>query len=221
MSNTHESSEPNASAGMESNPDIKAATQELLKYGLLEADRKPNLYRIALTYRLEIGSILEPLDFELQVDEVRGLLFLSMREQAGAGNLEQNLVDERTHPLVRRQRLTLEQSLLIAILRQHYLIFEQEGGVGSGNASISIEEATASFQVYLESTGSDARDEKRIRVLLENLRGHSIVTEVDEHNRVGIRPLITHVANPASLAALLSHFQSLAGRVANRNINES
>lgn len=221
MSTINESSDLNASANMESGPDIKAATQELLKYGLLEADRKPNLYRIALTYRLEIGNILEPLDFELQADEVRGLLFLSMREETGTGNIEQNPVDERTHPLVRRQRLTVEQSLLIAILRQHYLIFEQEDGVGSGNATISIEEATASFQVYLESTGSDARDEKRIRALLENLRVHSIVTEVDEHNRVGIRPLITHVANPASLAALLSHFQSLAAPVANKDIEGS
>jgi len=218
MSDTTEPYDTDASTTVGTSLEVKAATQELLKYGILEADRKPNLYRAALIYRLEIEKILEPLDFTLQLDEVRGLLFLSMSIDQ---ETEKNPVDERSHPLVRRQRLTLEQSLLIAILRQQYLVFEQEGGVGVGNATISIDEITSLLQVYLESTGSDSRDEKRTRALLENLKSHSIVTEVDENDRFGIRPLITHVANPASLAALLSHFKSLAVTADNQGLEQS
>ncbi len=209
MSDTTNPTAIEASTELATNPDIKAATQELLKYGLLEADRKPNLYKVALTYAAEVNNILEPLDFRLQSDEVRGLLYLSMSEIQVDGDVGQDSVDLRTHPLVRRQRLTVEQSLLVVILRQHYLIFEQEGGVGIGNASISVDEVTASLQMYLEATGSDTRDEKRARALLENLKGHGVVTEIDENDRVGIRPLITHVADPASLKNLLAHYQSL------------
>ncbi|MEE4461465.1 DUF4194 domain-containing protein, partial [Azotobacter chroococcum] len=81
---------------------IRETVQELLKYGLLEESHKPNLYRIALTHREDIARILEPLDLSMGVDEVRGLVFVTVRQHETA---EQ---DEWSHPLVRRQRLNLE-----------------------------------------------------------------------------------------------------------------
>lgn len=192
--------------------EIKGATQELLKFGLLEADRKPNLYRTVMTHHARIDEVLEPLDLRLRIDDVRGLAFLTVagdlfeKTEASADESE----DEWSHPLVRRQRLTLEQSLLVAILRQMYLAHEQEAGVGASGATASLDELSSSLQLYVGSSGSDARDEKRLRTLLEALRAHGIVSEVDEKDQVNIRPIITHLASPESLLALVEHFRGLS-----------
>lgn len=191
--------------------DIKDALQELLKYGLLESERKPNLYRTTLTWRDEINAHLEALDFVVNVDETRGLVFLvSATEDVGATTHDVEEDIERTHPLVRRQRLNMEQSLLLAVLRQYFLAFEQENGVGSGNARVAIDELVGALYSYLPESGSASQDERRVRNLLEQLQKHSIVTEIDDNDRVGIRPIITHVATPASLTALLDHYREQA-----------
>lgn len=187
---------------------IKTAVQELLKHGLLEAERKPNLYRTALTQRAAIDTILEPLDLRLRLDEVRGLAFVTVAEELFGGE-----ADEWSHALVRRQRLTLEQSLLVAILRQLYIAHEQEAGAGAGDAVVELEELLPQLQVYLGESGSEMKEQKRLRTLLEALRGHGIVSEVDEREqKVAIRPLITHLANPESLQNLLQHFRERAAQ---------
>lgn len=190
--------------------NLKATVQELLKCGLLEADRKPNLYQLALTQASAIDQILEPFDLRLKVDDIRGLAFLVVAErlfQDGNSN-----DDEWSHPLVRRQRLTMEQSLLIAILRQHFIAHEQEAGLGTQGATVEPDELLPQLQLYLGDTGSDTRDQKRLRNLLDNLKGHGIVSEVDSNDQVIIRPIITHLANPENLQNLLHHFRKMAGQ---------
>lgn len=190
--------------------ELKDVTQELLKFGLVESERKPNLYRIASTRHHEINAILEPLDLRLKIDDVRGLAFLIVNQETVVEVDDVSDMDEWSHPLVRRQRLTLEQSLLVAVLRQQYLAHEQESGIGAGGVTISIDEVLSSTSLYIKPSGSEASDQKRIRNLLENLRGHGIVSEVDDKGQVTVRPIITHLANPESLVALLAHFKSIA-----------
>lgn len=185
---------------------VKTSVQELLKFGLLEAERKPNLYQTAITQTEAINAILEPLDLRLKVDDIRGIAFLVIAEPV-FGDEE----DDWSHPLVRRQRLTMEQSLLVAILRQHFVAHEQEAGLGAGEAKVELEELLPQLQLYLGDTGSDARDQKRLRTLLEALKGHGIVSDVDSQDQVIIRPIITHLANPENLKNLLQHFRKLAG----------
>ena len=185
---------------------IKAALQELLKFGLLEAERKPQLYQTAVTQAQHINQRLEPLDLHLHLDEVRGLAYLRIASEFVAADEHD---DEWSHPLVRRQRLTLEQSLLLAILRQHYVVLEQESGIGASH-KIAIDELLAQLNQFLGDSGSDSRDEKRLRNLLENLRQHGVVSEIDAQDQVSIRPIITHLANPESLQNLLQHYREIA-----------
>lgn len=177
---------------------IRETVQEMLKYGLLEESNKPNLYRIALTHPEDMARILEPLDLAMGIDEVRGLVFVSVRQ---SDTLEQ---DDWTHSLVRRQRLNLEQSLLIAILRQHFIAYEQESGTGASQALVAVDELIPQLQVYLEDLGSEARERTRIITLLDQLKGHGLVSAPDAHDRVIIRPIIAHLANPENLQALLA-----------------
>ncbi|USE77279.1 DUF4194 domain-containing protein [Cupriavidus gilardii] len=184
---------------------IKETCQELLKYGLLEAAKKPNLYRNATIHIAEIDRILEPLDLALKIDDVRGLAFLVTAQPLFLEHEE-----EWSHPLVRRQRLTLEQSLLVALLRQHYVVHEQERGIGAVDAQVALEDLLPQIQMYLGNLGSEARELQRLRMLLEKLKPHGIVSEVDPHDQVLIRPIIVHLANPQTLHGLLQAFRRLS-----------
>lgn len=199
----------NETTSMITAKNVKRAVQELMKFGYLEASRRPNLYQQSVASRQQINQILEPLDLKLTIDDVRGLAFLVVSDLWQNQEEDPSESDEWTHPLVRRQRITMEQSLLIAILRQQYITHEQEAGIGASDARVDIEELLSQLQVYLGDMGSDTRERKRVDNLLEKLSGHGLVTVDDKQQTVTIRPIITHLANPQSLQTLLNHFKSL------------
>ena len=185
---------------------LRRAVQELLKHGLLEETTKPLLFRQIAGDTARINAQLEPLDLEVRVDDVRGLAFVAIPlDYHGDGEDD----DEWTHPLLRRQRLTLEQSLLLAILRREFLQREQEGGIGVP-VQLPIDRLLAQIEIYLGTTGSEMQERKRLATLLEALRGQGVVSEVDDQESITIRPMIVHLANPQNLQALLQHLRSLA-----------
>lgn len=183
---------------------LKSAVQELLRCGLIEREAKPNLYRV-LTSESSVARILEPFDLSMTADDVRGIAFLVVSPQAAA------TPDEVWHhPLVRRQRLTTEQSLLIAILRQAHIAYEQQNGIGAAGARVDLDELLAQFDLYLGDSGSESRNRERLLRVLGQLQAHGIVSEPDKDQQVFIRPIIVHLANPEHLQLLLRHFKQLA-----------
>ncbi|MEJ2042780.1 MAG: DUF4194 domain-containing protein [Reinekea sp.] len=180
---------------------LRDAVKDLLKNGLIEAEAKPNLYRTATVEHAALVSILEPMDLTAVVDDVRGLVYLAVL------TAEQEMSEEGedwSHTLVRKQRLTLEQSLLVAILRQAYVAHEQDVGVGGAAPVLAVDDITAQLQLYLGESGSEQKDRTRAFQLLDQLKGYGLVTAPDSHDRVTIRPIITHLANPENLKALQS-----------------
>ncbi len=180
--------------------NLKELSQQLLKYGLLESATKPALYQAAVRQQQELNAILEPLDLSLKIDDIRGLAFVVV----AAGSFDGDDDDQWAHPLVRRQRLNLEQSLLIAILRQHFVNHELETGVGDNSAIVHLDELLPQLNTYLGELGSETREDKRLRNLLDQLKAYGMVTDINEHEQVKIRPLIAHVANPENLKNLLA-----------------
>jgi len=178
---------------------IKEVSQQLLKYGLLESTNKPKLYRTAVIHQMKLNEILEPLDLAIKIDDIRGLAFVVVAD-CDIDNAED---DQWSHPMVRRQRLNLEQSLLIAILRKHFMSHELESGVGDDAAVVHLDDLLPELNSYLGEMGSETREDKRLRNLLEQLKNYSVVSDVNEHEQVTIRPLIAHVANPENLKNLL------------------
>jgi len=203
--NTATENTPTNAAPAQATSAVRATALELLKHGLLEEASKPNLYRNALAHRDAINHVLEWLELALRIDEIRGLAFLVV---AGNGSPEDG---EWSHPLVRRQRLTLEQSLLLAILRQQFIAHERDAGIGAGNAQVALDDLLPHLQAYLGDTGSDAQERKRLLSLLEQLKGHGIVSDIDQQERVTIRPLIAHLANPENLSNLIQELRQLNG----------
>ena len=186
---------------------LRRALQELLKMGLLEQASKPQLFRHIAIDTARVNALLEPLDLQVRVDDLRGLAYVAVAPGWQAGEAEDD--DEWTHPLVRRQRLTLEQSLLLAILRREFLQREQEGGIGRP-VQIAVDSLLPQLEIYLGSTGSDMQERKRLAALLEHLRGHGVVSDVDAQERITIRPMIAHLANPENLQALLTQLRALS-----------
>ena len=187
--------------------EVKETTQELLRYGYIDEERKPALYRKTVIREQGIGKALEPLDLALRLDTYRGVAFLVV---AGAAYESSGDGEEWAHPLVRRQRLTLEQSLLVAILRQAFVMHEQEAGIGQSAAKLAVEDLLPQFLTYFEDSGSDAKNESRLSNLLDQLKTYGVVSEVDKNQEVTIRPMIAHLANPESLTGLLRVFQDNA-----------
>lgn len=186
---------------------VRATILELMKYGLLEEANKPNLYRNALSHRDEVERVLGWLELSLRIDDIRGLAFIVVSDAPDRDD------DEWSHPLVRRQRLTLEQSLLVAILRQQFVAHEVEAGVGAGDARVALDDLVPHLQAFLGDLGSDSQERKRLLALLEQLKGHGIVSDVDQQERVTIRPIIAHLANPENLANLVQALREVAGVV--------
>lgn len=204
---SQEESNPNPEEAPGTAPEVKSCLQELLKHGVLNETAKGPLFRHAIVHEVALNRSLEPLDLVLRIDTHRGLAFLavapSVKEDTDAG-------EEWSHPLVRRHRFTLEQSLLIALLRQAFLHHEQEAGVGNGEAKIAVEDLLPQFLTFLGDSGSDSRNESRLTSLLDQLKSHGIVSEIDRNQEVVIRPLIAHLANPESLSQLLALVESKA-----------
>lgn len=191
----------------QTSPDIKAVVQELLKQGYVEESNRQELFRRIIIHQQSITKALEPLDLAIRIDSHRGVAFLAIApkpsELDGQLGVESD-EDGWSHPLVRKQRLTLEQSLLVAILRQAFVMHEQESGVGQSPAKIAVDELLPNFLTYFGESGSDSKDENRLLQLLDQLKAHGIVSEVDKKHEVTIRPLIAHLASPESLTQLLS-----------------
>ncbi|SER67136.1 protein of unknown function [Vreelandella subterranea] len=188
----------NHDASARTDVKLREVAQELLRMGLLEERQRPYHYRAALVAMERLNATLEPLDLCARADEVRGLVFLAVRH----GDADEPQ-DDWSHPLVRKQRLNLEQTLLVAILRQYFIAHEQEAGTGADDAMVAVDELIPQMQVYLGESGSEARERTRVLQLLDQLKGHGLVSAPDSHERVAIRPMIAHLANPENLTALL------------------
>ena len=194
-------------------PQLRRALQYVLANGWLESVTKPHMFRLIAAQMGQLDALLEPLDLRVVVDDVRGLAFLAVvhgyHSDNGSDDADESEQDDWTHPLMRRQRLTLEQSLLLAILRREFLQREQESGTGA-LVRITVDSLLPQLETYLGATGSDMQERKRLGQLLDNLRGHGMVSEVDAQDCITIRPMIVHLLNPENLQTLLLRLREVA-----------
>ena len=190
-------------------PSVRRALQHLLAHGWLESAAKPQWFRLIAAQTTLLDALLEPLDLRVVVDDVRGLAFLAVVPDYAGDDADESEQDDWTHPLMKRQRLTLEQSLLLALLRREFLQREQESGIGTV-VRITVDSLLPQLETYLGATGSDMQERKRLGQLLENLRTHGMVSDVDAQDCITIRPMIVHLLNPENLQTLLLRLRAVA-----------
>ena len=190
-------------------PNVRQALQFLLAHGWLESATKPKLFHLIAAQATLLDALLEPLDLRVVVDDVRGLAFLAVVPDYAGDDADESEQDDWTHPLMKRQRLTLEQSLLLALLRREFLQREQESGTGAV-VRVTVDSLLPQLETYLGATGSDMQERKRLGQLLENLRTHGMVSDVDAQDCITIRPMIVHLLNPENLQTLLLRLRAVA-----------
>lgn len=190
-------------------PNVRQALQFLLAHGWIESATKPKLFSLIAAQTTLLDTLLEPLDLRVVVDDVRGLAFLAVVPDYAGDGTDESEQDDWTHPLMKRQRLTLEQSLLLALLRREFLQREQESGTGTA-VRITVDSLLPQLETYLGATGSDMQERKRLGQLLENLRTHGMVSDVDAQDCITIRPMIVHLLNPENLQTLLLRLRAVA-----------
>ena len=190
-------------------PNVRQALQFLLAHGWLESAAKPKLFHLIAAQTALFDTLLEPLDLRVVVDDVRGLAFLAVVPGYAGDDTDESEQDDWTHPLMKRQRLTLDQSLLLALLRREFLQREQESGTGTA-VRVTVDSLLPQLETYLGAMGSDMQERKRLGQLLENLRTHGMVTEVDAQDCITIRPMIVHLLNPENLQTLLLRLREVA-----------
>ena len=188
---------------------VRKALQHLLGHGWLESASKPKLFSLIAAQTALFDTLLEPLDLRVVVDDVRGLAFLAVVPGYAGDDTDESEQDDWTHPLMKRQRLPLDQSLLLALLRREFLQREQESGTGAV-VRITVDSLLPQIEIYLGAMGSDMQERKRLLQLLENLRTHGMVTEVDAQDCITIRPMIVHLLNPENLQTLLLRLREVA-----------
>lgn len=190
-------------------PNVRQALQFLLAHGWIESATKPKLFHLIAAQATLLDALLEPLDLRVVVNDVRGLAFLAVVPDYAGDDTDESEQDDWTHPLMKRQRLTLEQSLLLALLRREFLQREQESGTGTA-VRITVDSLLPQLETYLGATGSDMQERKRLGQLLENLRTHGMVSDVDAQDCITIRPMIVHLLNPENLQTLLLRLREVA-----------
>ena len=190
-------------------PNVRQALQFLLAHGWLESVAKPKLFHLIAAQTVLLDALLEPLDLRVEVDDVRGLAFLAVVPDYAGDDTDESEQDDWTHPLMKRQRLTLEQSLLLALLRREFLQREQESGTGAV-VRVTVDSLLPQLETYLGAMGSDMQERKRLGQLLENLRTHGMVSDVDAQDCITIRPMIVHLLNPENLQTLLLRLRAVA-----------
>ncbi len=99
--------------------------------------------------------------------------------------------------------------MLVAILRQYFVNYEQEQGVGAEGALVAVDELIPQLQLYVGDTGSESKERSRMMTLLDQLKTHGLVSAPDAHDRITIRPIIAHLANPENLNSLLQQMQAM------------
>ncbi|WP_223550252.1 DUF4194 domain-containing protein [Pseudomonas sp. A-B-19] len=176
---------------------IREVVQELFKHGFIEEADYERLYRAALANAELVDQIFEPFDLNVQFDEIRGLVFIRVLHASDV------IVEGWTHPLIRHHAFSLEQTLLIAVLRQYLIECEMENGIGATIPQMTVDDVITHLRAYLGEHGADFKDRKRAVRLLLQLRNHHLISMNEHSDRFTIRPLIAHVANPENLTALL------------------
>ena len=156
-----------------------------------------------MTHREELAAVFEPLDLAIRLDVPRGLAIVVVRSAEGGSEGGSEGGDEWSHPLVRRQRMTLEQSVGVAILRQLFSIHERNVGIGGGNVRVVLEDVMPQRLVYFDDSGSDGQNKRRVRSSLDQLKTHGLVSPLDANDESTISPLIVYVADASSPAELL------------------
>lgn len=187
-------------------PDARRAVVELMRQGVVMADRRRLVFDALCRHQALIRDHLADLYLRLQIDETAGLALLLQGEPEPEPNTEGD--EEDAPALISRRLLTLYDTLLLLVLRRHYLDRETAGDT---RISIDIDQIQERLIPFLPLTASQAQDRKRLNGAIDLMKKRRILAAIrGEDQRLEITPVIRYVVSAEMLEQLLLEYRRIA-----------
>lgn len=183
--------------------EARRALVELMRQGVVVAESRRLVFDALRAHRAIIADHLADMYLRLLIDESAGLALL-LNAQSGGDDDD----DEDVAALISRRTLTVYDTLLLIVLRKHFLDRETAGDV---RIRIDMAQIEALLTPFLPLTGSTSSDRKKLNGAVESMKRRRILNAVrGEDERVEISPVIRYVVNAEYLEHLLDEYRRLA-----------
>lgn len=181
----------------------RRALVELMRQGVVIAESRRLVFDALCAHRTSIADHLADMYLRMLIDESAGLALL-LSAQLGGDEGE----EEDAAALISRRTLTVYDTLLLIVLRKHFLDRETAGDV---RIRIDMAQIEAMLMPFLPLTGSTNSDRKKLNGAVEGMKRRKILNAVrGEDERVEISPVIRYVVNAEYLEHLLEEYRHLA-----------
>ena len=183
--------------------EARRALIELMRQGVVVAESRRLVFDALCAHRTLIADHLADMYLRVLIDESAGLALL-LNEQSGGNDDE----EEDAAALISRRTLTVYDTLLLIVLRKHFLDRETAGDI---RIRIDVAQIEALLMPFLPLTGSTSSDRKKLNGAVEGMKRRKILNSVrGEDERVEISPVIRYVVNAEYLEHLLEEYRRLA-----------
>lgn len=185
-------------------PEARRALVELMRQGVVMAESRRLVFDALCAHRALITDHLADMYLRVLIDEPAGIALLLNTHPEESDDTD----DEDAPALISRRTLTLYDTLLLIVLRKHFLDREAAGEV---RVRIDLEQIQALMMPFLPLTASSASDRKRLNGAVDSMKRRKILNAArGEEDRVEISPVIRYVVNAEMLEYLLREYQRLA-----------
>jgi hypothetical protein len=183
--------------------EARRALVELMRQGVVVAESRRLVFDALCAHRTLIADHLADMYLRLLIDEPAGLALLLNAQAGGSDDDEEDVA-----ALISRRTLTVYDTLMLLVLRKHFLDRETAGDI---RIRIDMAQIEALLMPFLPLSGSTSSERKKLNGAVEGMKRRRILNAVrGEDERVEISPVIRYVVNAEYLEHLLEEYRRLA-----------
>lgn len=184
--------------------EARRALVELMRQGVVVAESRRLVFDALCAHRALVADHLADMYLRMLIDEPAGLALLLNAQPAGGSDAD----EEDVAALISRRTLTVYDTLLLIVLRKHFLDRET---AGDARIRIDVAQVESLLMPFLPLTGSTTSDRRRLNGAVESMKRRKILSAVrGEDERVEISPVIRYVVNAEYLEHLVQEYRRLA-----------
>jgi hypothetical protein len=159
--------------------EARRALVELMRLGVVVAESRRLVFDALCAHRTLIADHLADMYLRMLIDAAAGLALLLDARSTGGDDGEEDQA-----ALISRRTLTVYDTLLLIVLRKHFLDRETAGDI---RIRIDMAQIEALLMPFLPLTGSTSSDRKKLNGALDGMKRRKILNAVrGEDERVEI-----------------------------------
>lgn len=188
-------------------PQARRALVSLMRYGVILATQKINLFESICRYQIAMRQHLSDVYLKLILDEQNGVAFIVSVTDEDSNNREEPEDEDRVSLIIKRT-LTLYDTLLLLVLRKHY---QERETSGEQKVVIDLERIEGNLQPFLPLTNNSKADRSKLIAALKKLHEKKIIVQIRSgQDRFEISPIIRYVVKAEFLEQMLCEYVRLA-----------